>query len=208
MAEAEQQGEQQQVVVFELDTEEHAVPIQDVLEVVRVPDIIPVPNAASYLAGIINLRGRVIPVVDLEKRFSLERQSPVGDDRHIIVVDVPDAPFGVLVDQVTEVLRIASDAVQATPSSVSSKIGGQYVAGVVVTSAVESEGDAGSDDDSESDAAEVIEQAEDRVVLILNLRDLLTMEEVEQVAKSSEGAVAADAPAPEEASAKDGEEDA
>jgi purine-binding chemotaxis protein CheW len=121
-----------QLVVFSLDGEEYAVPVQDVQTIINMPEITPVPNGFDFVAGLINLRGRVISIIDLEKRFSLHRDDESIKSQHIMVVDSPDAPFGVIVDEVIEVLRVSNEMIQATPETVNAKIGTEYIKGVIV----------------------------------------------------------------------------
>jgi len=121
-----------QLVVFQLDKEEYAVPIEDVREVLKISGITPVPNSPDFISGIINLRGKVIAIIDLEKRFNLTREHTDVIPEHIIVSDIEESPFGMIVDQVTEVLRIPRNLVQSALQINQSKIGREYIGGVVV----------------------------------------------------------------------------
>ena len=120
-----------QLVVFELDKEEYAVQITDLEEIIKIPEITPIPNSPEYIRGILNLRGKIIVVIDLEKRFNLVRENKV-EPKHIIIAEVGNTSFGVIVDKVTEVLRVPVKSIQSTPSLVSSKIQTDYLKGVVV----------------------------------------------------------------------------
>ena len=122
------QGEEQ-LVVFDLADEAYGVDIGAVREIIRMLDITKVPGAPEFVEGIINLRGNVIPVVDLRKRFRLE----IGDrnsDNRIVVVDIGGQDIGVVVDAVTEVLRISSESV-VPPSSVITTADSVYLLGIV-----------------------------------------------------------------------------
>jgi purine-binding chemotaxis protein CheW len=101
----------QQVVVFELSGETYALDILHVHEIIRIQPVTPVPGAADYIEGLINLRGRVVPVVDLRKRFSL-RAREIGDRSRIIVVQVSNDIVGVVVDAVSEVIMVSPDVVE------------------------------------------------------------------------------------------------
>lgn len=101
----------QQVVVFELAGETYALDILHVHEIIRIQPVTPVPGAADYIQGLINLRGRVVPVVDLGKRFGL-RTRAMGDRSRIIVVQVSDDIVGVVVDAVSEVITVAPEVVE------------------------------------------------------------------------------------------------
>ena len=107
---------EQQLVSFDLATESYGVDIGAVREIIRLQEITNVPRTPEFVEGVINLRGKVIPVVDLRKRFGL----PVGDqsaENRIVVVDIGGQDIGVIVDAVNEVLRIFTDSVEP-PSSV------------------------------------------------------------------------------------------
>ncbi len=120
-----------QLVVFTLDAEEYAVPITDLQEIIKVPDITPIPNAPHFIKGILNLRGKIVVVIDLEKRFRLVREE-ARELKHIIITEINKTSFGVVVDEVIEVLTIPVKSVQPTPALVSSKIHADYLKGVVV----------------------------------------------------------------------------
>ncbi len=102
----------QQVVVLHVGGGDYAVPISEVHEIVRVPEITHVPQADQSVEGVINLRGRVLPVIDLGTRLGL---GPVEADRQARVVVVDDGAQGVglLVDGVSEVLRIVTSDIEA-----------------------------------------------------------------------------------------------
>jgi purine-binding chemotaxis protein CheW len=104
-------AEPQQVVVFELSGEIYALDILHVHEIIRIQAVTPVPGAPMYIEGLINLRGRVVPVVDLRKRFSLATRE-IGDRSRIIVVQVSDDIVGVVVDAVSEVITVAPDVIE------------------------------------------------------------------------------------------------
>ena len=94
-----------QVVAFKLRDEEYGVNIFQVQEIRNLVDITRVPFSANYIKGVINLRGSILPVIDLKTRLGLE-QTPYTDDTRIVTVMVGDLPVGMLVDAVTEVLTI------------------------------------------------------------------------------------------------------
>ena len=93
-----------QMVVFKLEKEEFAVDIQQVREVLKMTQVTPLPQSAHYIEGVINLRGEVIPVVDLRKRFELPLGER-GEQTRIIIVEIQKSNVGLIVDSVTEVLR-------------------------------------------------------------------------------------------------------
>lgn len=123
--------ETKQMVTFVLDKEEYASNIGDLREIIKIRDIVPVPGSPSFIAGILNVRGQIVVVIDLEKRFSLNRSNKITP-QHIIIVEVEGTVFGVIVDEVTGVLRIPVSSIKATPQMVASKIHSDYLQGVVV----------------------------------------------------------------------------
>ena len=99
-----------QVVAFKLLNEEYGVSILNVQEIRKLTEITRVPFAADYIKGVINLRGSVLPVIDLKKRLGLA-DAPYTEDTRVVTVTVGDLHVGMLVDAVTEVLTINSKPV-------------------------------------------------------------------------------------------------
>ena len=121
----------EQLVTFELDKEEYASIITDLREIIRIPDITPIPGASEFIKGILNLRGQIVMVIDLEKRFHLQREHP-AEPKHIIIAEVEDSVFGITVDEVTGVLRVPETTIKPTPQLITSKIHAEYLKGVVI----------------------------------------------------------------------------
>lgn len=105
-----------QLVGFRLGDEEYGVPITDVQEIIRLRTVTVtrVPNAPEFVEGVINLRGRMVPVLDLRGRFGLEAHER-GRESRVVVVRVQGRTFGVVVDAVTEVVRVAADQFEELP---------------------------------------------------------------------------------------------
>jgi len=97
-----------QVVAFNLAKEEYAIDILAVQEIIRPTSITRVPKAPSYIEGVINLRGNVVPVVNLRHRFGLKEVEQTETSRIIILI-INDMKIGITVDNVTEVIRIKED---------------------------------------------------------------------------------------------------
>ena len=97
--------EQLQVVVFKLGIEEYAVEILYVQEIKKLLTITRVPRAEHYIEGVVNLRGNIIPIINLHTRFSLQSQGN-DDDKRIIVFQIDDLRVGVIVDAVLEVVHL------------------------------------------------------------------------------------------------------
>ena len=125
----ETMASERQLVVFDLAEEAYGVDISSVREIIRMQDITQVPRTPEFVEGVINLRGKVIPVVDLRKRFGFSTEEATKDTR-IVVVDIGGQDIGVVVDAVNEVLRVAADAVEP-PSSVITTADSEYLLGIV-----------------------------------------------------------------------------
>jgi purine-binding chemotaxis protein CheW len=117
-----------QLVGFRIGEETFGVPISMVREIVRVPEITIVPNAPDYIEGVINLRGRIIPVMDLRKRFGAKDVESNKKNR-ILVVDIENKIIGLIVHSASEVLKIPPSEVVA-PSSMFHDNELSYVTGV------------------------------------------------------------------------------
>jgi purine-binding chemotaxis protein CheW len=103
------------IVGFQVGRETYGVPITSLHEIVRVPEITAVPDAPDYLEGVINLRGKIVSVMDLRKRFG-EKQAAVRKNNRILVVEYAGRLAGLIVDSASEVLKIPADAVEAPPA--------------------------------------------------------------------------------------------
>ncbi len=117
-----------QLVSFMIENEEYGVDILKVQEINRMFQITKVPNSPDFVDGVINLRGRVIPVIDLRTKLNLLRKLHDKDTR-IIVVDLQGKTIGFIVDKVKEVLRIPSSIIEPPPSTVSG-INSDFITGV------------------------------------------------------------------------------
>lgn len=120
--------EETQLVTFKLGTETYGIDISTVREIIKIVDITNVPKAPHFVSGLINLRGVIIPVVDLRKMFDIK---PFGNsvDNRIIVVDANERSIGILVDNVSEVRNLNSEEVEPVPNIVSG-IDNKYLDGV------------------------------------------------------------------------------
>lgn len=120
--------ESRQVVAFKLRDEEYGVSILNVQEIRNLTDITRVPFAADFIKGVINLRGSVLPVIDLKQRLGLA-ETPYTDDTRIVTVTVDDIHVGMLVDAVTEVLTIDGKPVD-TKKATNDKSGSRFLSGI------------------------------------------------------------------------------
>lgn len=145
------EGENLQVVAFMLGMEEFGLDIAHVKEVIRLPVISKVPKARDFIEGVINLRGNVIPIVDLRKRFHLTPQE--ARTNRIIILDKDGITVGGIVDAVLETKTIPRSRVRPAPGAT---IGG-----------------------TESEYIEGVAQMEDRLVSLLNIEKLLFFDQRE-----------------------------
>jgi purine-binding chemotaxis protein CheW len=104
------------IVGFQVGRETYGVPITSLHEIVRVPEITVVPDAPVYLEGVINLRGKIVSVMDLRKRFG-EKQVALNKQNRILVVEHSGKLAGLIVDSASEVLKIPAADVEAPPSA-------------------------------------------------------------------------------------------
>ena len=143
-----------QLVTFKIGDEEFGVDILKVQEIIRMMPITKVPNAPSFVEGVINLRGKVIPVIDMRKRFGMAT-SAHNDQTRIEVMDLQGQVVGFVVDAVSEVLRIKESTVEPPPPVVAG-IGSEYMRGVG--------------------------KLEDRLLILLDLDKLLDEKELDSLA--------------------------
>ncbi len=143
-----------QLVTFKIGDEEFGVDILKVQEIIRMMPITKVPNAPSFVEGVINLRGQVIPVIDMRKRFGMSA-SAHNDQTRIEVMDLQGQVVGFVVDAVSEVLRIKESTVEPPPPVVAG-IGSEYMRGVG--------------------------KLEDRLLILLDLDKLLDEKELDSLA--------------------------
>ena len=118
-----------QQVIFSLVGEEFGVSIHDVREIISNTQITPVPQAPGFVEGVINLRGQIIPVVDLRKRFGLNANED-KENSSVVIIEVDANILGLIVDSVSEVLNIPSDTIKPAPSLVANGIGAEYIKGI------------------------------------------------------------------------------
>lgn len=117
-----------QLVVFKLGREEYGVSILQVQEIKRMTDITRVPHTPDYIKGVINLRGSVLPVLDIKKRLSLPSQE-YTDNTRIIILKIEDIVIGIIVDAVSEVMAISHENIEEPHVAVGG-ISANYLSGV------------------------------------------------------------------------------
>ncbi len=118
----------EQLVVFRLDNESYGIEIFRVNEIIRLREITPIPRTGHHIRGLVNLRGKTIPVVDLHARFGLITIED-SDSTRIIVVESEHGNVGIVVDEVKEVITLTPEQVEQTPALVAN-VGTEFVRGV------------------------------------------------------------------------------
>jgi purine-binding chemotaxis protein CheW len=136
-------------VVFELANEHYGVDIAAVEGIIKMQAITVVPHAPSFVEGVTNLRGSVLPVIDLRKRFDLPEQE-ITQNRRIVTAAVNGLKVGMIVDAVSEVLRVPEEAIEPTPPRVTT-VDSVFIAGIA--------------------------KVDDHLVILLDLDRVLTVEE-------------------------------
>ena len=142
-----------QLVTFNISNEEFGVDILKVQEIIRTMEITKVPRAPEFVEGVINLRGKVIPIIDLRRRFGMESRKHDSQTR-IVVIELNNMIVGFVVDSVSEVLRIPADTVVPPPAIVSG-VDSEYISGVG--------------------------KLDDRLLILIDLEKLLSSEEHEML---------------------------
>lgn len=119
-----------QLVTFNLDQEEYGVDVLKVREIIRMPSVTRVPNTPHYVEGVINLRGKVIPIISMRKKFSL---NDIDSDKQtrIMVMDMDGELMGFIVDSVSEVIRISESEIQPPPPAVNGGVDQICLSGVI-----------------------------------------------------------------------------
>jgi purine-binding chemotaxis protein CheW len=143
-----------QLVSFRIGGEEYGIDILKVQEINRMLKVTQVPNSPSYVDGVINLRGKVLPVIDLRTRIGMERKLRDKDTR-IIVVELVGKTVGFVVDAVSEVLRISRSITEPPPPTVMQKADSEFITSVA--------------------------KLEDRLLILIDLEKILTDREMHEM---------------------------
>ncbi|MFX3632937.1 MAG: chemotaxis protein CheW [Candidatus Pristimantibacillus sp.] len=147
-------GEELKVIVFALANEEYGIEVDKVRTIERLSPITRVPKTPSFIKGVINLRGIVVPVIDLRGRFSLSETVPTENSR-IIVVAVADLEVGFIVDSANDVIDIDTDTIDKPPEIVGG-VKAKYLRGIA-------------------------KLGENRLLIMLNLSEVLNKNEIIQL---------------------------
>ena len=117
-----------QIVVFKLGEEEYGMDIMKVQEIIRPPQTTKLPGAPAHEIGVCNLRGKIVPIIDLRSRFGLEK-SENNEDTRVIIKKHDNQYQGLIVDGVNEVLKIGSDCLESV-GDVSRTVENQFITGI------------------------------------------------------------------------------
>ena len=146
------------LVTFRLGSGEYAIDIMQAKEIIKMEKITLIPNAPDFVEGVINLRGNIIPIIDLKKRFNLEETE--GDkNTGIIIVKIEDVDMGIIIDSISKVVSISNSDIQPPPPMLSG-IGQKYIKGVG--------------------------KLEDKLLVVLDLEKLFITDEEEEETASAE----------------------
>jgi len=117
-----------QLVVFNLANEEYGVNIHETKEIIKIPDITKIPNAPKIVSGIINLRGKIIAIINLREKFNMGSV----EGNYVIIAENDGSSFGFMVDNVKEIIKVLNKDIKKAPSIVSEKIHADYMKGVAI----------------------------------------------------------------------------
>ncbi len=148
-----------QLALFRVGDGEYATDIMGITEIIRPQKVTRIPRSPEFVEGVINLRGRVVPVVDMRKRFGLGGAVGEGRKARVIIVRIGGRLIGALVDQVTDVVRMTVDQVEETPETAKG-VNAQYVRGVAKDG--------------------------ERLIVVLDMQKLLTSQEIRELDESGE----------------------
>ncbi len=126
----EEKEQLMQLVGFTIGNEQFGVDILMVQEIIRSAPITSVPNSPDFIEGVINLRGNIIPVIELRKRLNLFREDADSKDAWILILDIDSRVTGFIVDSVTRVLKIMESTIEPPPDVVVAGLANQYIRGV------------------------------------------------------------------------------
>jgi len=120
-----------QFVIFELGSENFCIDLLSVREIIRIVEITRLPEAPEFVEGVITLRGEVVPIIDLRKRFGFTISENENSDNRIMIIETADNILGFIVDGVREVLRTRNSEIKPPPAMITSEIDKRYFEGVI-----------------------------------------------------------------------------
>jgi len=144
---------QNQLVVFSIGNESYGVDVEAVESIIKMQEITKLPHAPEFVEGVTNLRGSVVPILDLRKRFGLASEEPTRDTR-IMIVNMNDNHVGMVVDAVTQVVRISAESIEPPPQ-MAMTVNSAFIKGIA--------------------------KLDDMLIILLDLKKVLTLEEQERL---------------------------
>jgi purine-binding chemotaxis protein CheW len=145
----------EQYIIFNLGEEEYAIPITIVEEIVKITNLIRVPQSKSYFAGIMDIRGKVVRMIDLTKRLNIRNANLTENAERAIVINIARKSVGVIVDKVSHVIHFPANQVDPPPPSVKG-ISSRYITGVG--------------------------KKDNRFIILIDIEKILTIEEITELA--------------------------
>lgn len=121
-----------QLVTFQLGEDSYGIDIMRVKEIYATHPVRPIPHAPAYIEGVLNLRGEIIPIINLHKRFGIKKAELTEDDEMLsgfVIIDVMTLKLGIIIDKILRVADVAEDSIQPPPQMIAS-IGAEYIEGV------------------------------------------------------------------------------
>lgn len=120
-------------VIFELNESKFGVPVEQISQITKFDKVFPLPNAPNYVLGVINLRGKIISLIDLEKRLNLRTKPPeLNETKQILFVDLGYETVGMLIDKVVNLANISSDEVSEDLELITGQISMEYLKGAAL----------------------------------------------------------------------------
>jgi purine-binding chemotaxis protein CheW len=145
---------QNQLVVFTIGNESYGVDVESVESIIKMQEITRLPHAPEFVEGVTNLRGSVVPIIELRKRFGLPSEESTRETR-IMIVNMNNNQVGMVVDAVTQVVRISPEAIEPAPQ-MAITVDSAFIKGIA--------------------------KLEDMLIILLDLKEVLTLEERERLA--------------------------
>jgi purine-binding chemotaxis protein CheW len=171
----------EQLVVFELNQESYGVNVTQVQSIIPMQEIVTVPNAPMFIEGVVNLRGAIVPVIDLRTRFNLPDLAPEDTESNgkhgkkkqvIVIIELDDLMVGLVVDKVTEVIRIAEEDIEP-PSPLLAGVDTAYLRGIGKFKKEEKDG-------------EVESEKEGKLVILLDLNRVFSLDEQQALSQAED----------------------
>jgi purine-binding chemotaxis protein CheW len=154
----EQKFFERQLVIFRIGKEEFGVDISDVKEIIKLENTTHIPETEDYVEGIINLRGKIVTIIDLSKKLAIGSIKK-NDNTRVLVTEIRGSTLGFVIDSCNEVLRLTGDKIESAPKIITNKINADYIQGVGLI--------------------------DNRLIVIIDLGKIMSDKEITQLSKNS-----------------------